>query len=182
MADATAFLLNMAIASCIACLWVIWMIKQNWKTYLFWTVLAEGVGALSGWLSRDGTNLFSQTSVQPPLSPPAIVFPIVWGVLYALMGISAARIWLSPTSQERSTGLNLFITQLVINFFWSLIFFNAQAYGFAFLWLLLLWALVLAMILTFGKADPLAAYLQIPYLFWLTFAAYLNFGVWNLNR
>ena len=78
--------------------------------------------------------------------------------------------------------MNLFITQLVVNFFWSLIFFNAQAYGFAFLWLLLLWVLVLAMILIFRNIDPLAAYLQIPYLLWLTFAAYLNLGVWFLNR
>lgn len=158
------------------------MIKQNWKTYLFWIALAEGVGALSGWLSRKGTILFSQTAAQPPLSPPAIVFPIVWSILYALMGISAAGIWLSHPSQDRSTGLNLFITQLVVNFFWSLIFFNAQAYGFAFLWLLLLWALVFTMILIFRKVDPLAAYLQIPYLLWLTFAAYLNLGVWFLNR
>ena len=144
--------------------------------------MSEAAGALSGWLSRDGTAVFSQTASQPPLSPPAIVFPIVWVILYGLMGISAARIWLAPPSSDRSNGLNLFIAQLVVNFFWSLIFFNAQAYGFAFLWLLLLLALVLAMILTFRKVDPLAAYLQIPYLLWLTFAAYLNLGVWYLNR
>jgi tryptophan-rich sensory protein len=158
------------------------MIKHNWKTYLFWIAVSEAAGALSGWLSRDGTAVFSQTASQPPLSPPAIVFPIVWVILYGLMGISAARIWLAPSSSDRSNGLNLFIAQLVVNFFWSLIFFNAQAYGFAFLWLLLLWALVLAIILTFRKVDPLAAYLQIPYLLWLTFAAYLNLGVWYLNR
>jgi tryptophan-rich sensory protein len=98
------------------------------------------------------------------------------------MGFSAARISLTPPSPERSKGLNLYIAQLVVNFFWSLIFFNAQAYGFAFVWLLLLWALVLWMILTFYKVDPLAAKLQIPYLLWLTFAAYLNAGVWYLNR
>ena len=153
------------------------MNKQNWKTYLFWIAVSEAVGALSGWLSRDGTEFFSQTASQPPLSPPAVLFPIIWGILYALMGISAARIWLAPSSSDRSNGLNLFISQLVVNFFWSLIFFNAQAYGFAFLWLLLLWALVLAMILTFHQVDPLAAKLQIPYLLWLTFAAYLSFGV-----
>lgn len=158
------------------------MKRQNWKTYLFWIALAEGVGILSGWLSRGGTAVFSQTAIQPPFSPPAIVFPIVWSILYGLMGVSAARVWLEPPSQDRSNGLNLFIAQLVVNFFWSLIFFNAGAYGFAFLWLLLLWALVLAMILTFWKIDPIAAYLQIPYLLWLTFAAYLNFGVWYLNR
>lgn len=158
------------------------MMKQNWKTYAFWIGLAEAVGALSGFLSREGTKVFSETVTQPPLSPPMILFPIVWGILYALMGISAARISLSPPSKERNWGLNLFIAQLVVNFFWSLIFFNVQAFGFAFLWLLLLWVLVLWMILAFRKIDPLAAWLQVPYLLWLTFAAYLNLGVWYLNR
>lgn len=72
--------------------------------------------------------------------------------------------------------------QLIINFFWSPIFFNAQAYGLALLWLLVLWGLVLAMILAFRKTDKKAALLQIPYLLWLTFAVYLNWGVWQLNR
>lgn len=158
------------------------MNKNNWKTYALWILLTEAVGALSGWLTREGTRIFNGAIQQPPLSPPAIVFPIVWGILYALMGFSAARISLTPPSPERSKGPNLYIAQLVVNFFWSLIFFNAQAYGFAFVWLLLLWALVLWMILTFYKVDPLAAKLQIPYLLWLTFAAYLNAGVWYLNR
>ena len=155
--------------------------KHNWRTYAFWILLDEAVGGLSGWITREGNRIFSETAVQPPLSPPAIVFPIVWGILYALMGISAARISMEPQSSERSRGLNLFIAQLVVNFFWSLIFFNAQAYGFSFFWLLLLWALVLWMIVTFSKVDRIAAWLQIPYLIWLTFAAYLNFGVWLLN-
>ena len=145
-------------------------------------MLAAAVGALSGWLSREGSEVFSQTVIQPPLSPPAILFPIVWTILYALMGIGAAQVSLTPSSPERSRSLNLVVIQLVVNFFWSLIFFNAQAYGFAFLWLLLLWVLVLLMILAFRKVDPLAALLQIPYLLWLTFAAYLSFGVWYLNR
>ena len=154
---------------------------DKWKPYAFWIVLSEAVGLLSGWLSREGTAVFGQTALQPPLSPPSWVFPVVWTILYALMGISTARISLLPPSAERSKGLNLFVAQLIVNFFWSLIFFNAQAYGFAALWLLLLWSLVLWMILTFYKIDPAAAYLQIPYLLWLTFAAYLNVGVWLLN-
>ena len=157
------------------------MNQENRKTYAFWILLSEAVGFLSGWLSREGTTVFGQTATQPPLSPSAWVFPVVWTVLYALMGISAARISLAPPSQARSRGLNLFIAQLIVNFFWSLIFFNAQAYGFAVLWLILLWVLVFWMILTFYKVDPPAAYLQIPYLLWLTFAAYLNIGVWYLN-
>lgn len=158
------------------------MNKSTWKTYAFWILIAEAVGALSGFLTREGIKIFNESFLQPPLSPPTVVFPIVWGILYALMGISAARIYMSAQSDARSKGLNLFIAQLIVNFFWSLIFFNAQAFGFAFLWLLLLWALVLWMIVTFWKVDPLAAKLQIPYLLWLTFAAYLNFGVWYLNR
>ncbi len=125
--------------------------------------------------------MFNESVVQPPLSPPAILFPIVWSILYALMGFSAARVYLTPDSPARSQGLNLFVVQLIVNFFWSLIFFNAQAYGFAVVWLLLLWGLVLAMILSFRKVNPLAAYLQIPYLIWLSFAAYLSIGVWWLN-
>lgn len=161
--------------------WVMRM-KQHWKTYAFWILLTESVGALSGWISRNGTELYMQTIEKPPLSPPGWVFPVVWTILFALMGIGAARIWLSPLPKDRSQGINLFISQLVINFFWSPIFFNAQAFGFAFLWLLLLLGLVLWMTLTFRKVDPLAAKLQIPYLLWLVFAAYLNLGVWWLNR
>ena len=157
------------------------MKKQTLKTYVFWIALSEAVGILSGLLSRSGMMEFGEAVLQPPLSPPAIVFPIVWTILYALMGISAARISLAPQSVGRSRGLNLFITQLIVNFFWSLIFFNAQAYGFALLWLILLWVLVLWMIISFAHTDKLAALLQIPYLLWLTFAAYLNFSIWQLN-
>ena len=141
-----------------------------------------GIGALSGFLSREGAATFSETVIQPPLSPPAWLFPVVWSILYVLMGISAARISLAPDSPQKKQGLNLFIIQLVLNFFWSLIFFNLQAYGLAFLWLIALWITVFLMILSFRKADSVAALLQIPYLIWLTFAAYLSAGVWYLNR
>ena len=106
--------------------------KGNWKPYLWWILLTEAVGGLSGWLTREGTKIYQQTIAQPPLSPPGWVFPVVWTILYALMGISAARIYLAPPSRERSRGLNLFIAQLVVNFFWSPIFFNLQAIGLAF--------------------------------------------------
>lgn len=155
--------------------------KRNWKTYLFWIALAEGVGALAGWLSREGTKWYQKFAEKPPLSPPGWVFPVAWGILYALMGIGAARVSLTPPSKERSLGLNLFVVQLTVNFFWSLIFFNLRAYGVALLWLCLLWVLIVGMILAFRKTDKLAAWLQIPYLLWVTFAAYLNWGVWVMN-
>ncbi len=157
-------------------------LKKNWKTYAFWILLAEVVGALSGWLTRDGMKTYEQTVTQPPLSPPGWVFPIVWAILYALMGIGAARVYLAPASNNRSRGLMLFLVQLVFNFLWSIVFFNLQAYGFALIWLLALWALILWMILAFRRVDKPAAWLQVPYLLWVTFAVYLTFGVWVLNR
>lgn len=157
------------------------MKKSAWKTYLFWILLTEAVGGLSALLTKNSMELYNTMITQPALSPPAIVFPIVWSILYALMGFSAARIRLMPQSDAKKTGINLYVAQLIVNFFWSLIFFNAQAYSFAFFWLILLWVLVFLMIREFYKVDPLAALLQIPYLIWLTFAAYLNAGVWYLN-
>lgn len=155
--------------------------RKQWKPIILSILVAEAVGALSGFLTREGMKLFTDAVAQPPLSPPPLLFPIVWTILYALMGYGSARIWLSTPSPDRSRALNLYAIQLVVNFFWSLIFFNAQAFGFAFFWLLLLWGLVLLMILAFDKIDPLSAKLQVPYLIWLTFAAYLNLGVWYLN-
>ena len=142
----------------------------------------EAVGALSGFLSRKGTRIYEQTAAKPALTPPGILFPIVWTILYGLMGISAAKVSASPGSMERSRALNTFIVQLVFNFFWSLLFFNVQAYGFALGWVLVLWVLIIVMIRLFWTVDRQAALLQLPYLVWVTFAAYLNFGVWRLNR
>lgn len=157
------------------------MKASTWKRYALWVLGTEAVGGLSGWLTRKGADLYARSVSKPPLSPPGVVFPVVWSVLFALMGIAGARVWQAPPSPERSRGLALFGIQLAFNFFWSIIFFNAQAYGLALIWLAALWALILWMLLTFRKVDRWAALLQLPYLLWVSFAAYLNFGVWALN-
>ena len=154
---------------------------KNWKTYGVWILLSLGVGGLSAMISRTGMAEFQQWVLQPALSPPTWLFPVVWSILYILMGVGAARIWLSPSSELRSMGIRLFLSQLGVNFLWSPIFFQLQLYPLAFLWLLLLWGLVVWMISVFRKVDPLAGNLQLPYLLWLTFAAYLSAGVWYLN-
>jgi len=154
---------------------------KNWKAYAFWIGLSEAVGGLSGWLTREGAKRYGETVVQPPLSPPAVVFPIVWGILFLLMGIGAARIYLSPAGVWSMRGIKLFLIQLGFNFLWSIIFFNMQRWGFAFFWLLALLGLIIAMTLNFRRADKTAALLQIPYILWVSFAAYLNLGVWILN-
>lgn len=157
------------------------MKKEDWKTYVFWILLCEAVGLVVGLLIRDSVIIYGQTVVKPPLSPPAILFPIVWTILYALMGISASRIRLAPKSNEQKRAMNLFVAQLIVNFFWPLFFFNLQAFGFALLWLIWLWILVLMLIISSYKVDRVAAWLLIPYQAWLTFALYLNAGVWYLN-
>jgi len=157
------------------------MVKRNWKVYAFWVVLCELVGIVSGLLSREGIAVYNVIVAKPPFTPPAWIFPVVWTILFALMGISAARVSLSAPSNARSWGLNVFIAQLVVNFFWPLFFFNLQAFGFAFIWLILLWILVAFTIYLFWKVDRAAAWLLVPYLAWLTFAAVLNGAVWLMN-
>ena len=154
---------------------------KQWKIYLLWISVTEGVGTLAGLLTMDAMDQYGGVIVQPPFAPPSWVFPVVWIILYALMGIGAALVSLSVDSPYRNRALNVFVAQLIVNFFWSLIFFRASAYGFAFFWLLLLWVLVLWMIIAFWKADRTAAIMQIPYLLWVSFAAYLNYCVWQLN-
>lgn len=157
------------------------MKKMNPWVYVIAVVLTEAVGVLSGLLSREGMEAFESVR-QSALTPPAIVFPIVWTILYALMGIGAARVYEAPPSQNRSRGFWLFVFQLIFNFFWSLFFFNMQAFGFSFLWLVALWILILLMTLNFYQSDRPAGVIQIPYLVWVAFAGYLNFTVWQLNR
>ena len=157
------------------------MKRNHWKVFIVSVVLAEAVGALSGWLTRDGAQQYAQSIVLPPLSPPGIVFPIVWTVLFALMGIGSAIVWLAPDSQARSGALRLYAVQLAFNFVWSLIFFNWKNYGFAFVWLAALWVLVGWMILRFRALVPAAGWTQVPYFLWVAFAGYLNLGVWLLN-
>ena len=151
------------------------------KAYAFFIILSEAVGILSGLLTRGGIAAYESVE-KSALTPPPIVFPIVWTVLFALIGIGAAKIWLSPKSDDRTRALGVYAAQLIVNFFWSIFFFNGQAYGFSFLWLILLWLLILGMILLYRKINTDAALLQIPYLIWVTFAGYLNYVVWQLNK
>ncbi|MBR2619638.1 MAG: tryptophan-rich sensory protein [Firmicutes bacterium] len=155
-------------------------IWQEKKTYVFFIILCETVGVISGLLSMMGMRGFDDV-MQSELTPPGIVFPIVWFVLYALMGIGAARIRLAEESLEQVKALLIFSLQLAVNFFWSIIFFDLQAFQFAFWWLLILWVLIILMIIAYHKVDKLAAYIQIPYLLWVTFAGYLTYMTWMMN-
>ena len=154
---------------------------KKWLPYIISIAAAVSIGLISTLLSMDGMKMYETNAAKPLLTPPGWVFSVVWTILYVLMGISAVRIWLLPERAARSKGLNLYVAQLIVNFFWSLIFFNLQDYGLALFWLIGLWILVFLMVRQFERIDKKAALLQIPYLLWLTFAAYLSFGVWQLN-
>ncbi len=147
------------------------------KPYLISVGIALGVGTLSAFVTMGNMNVYENT-VKPALAPPGWLFPVVWTILFILMGISSAIVY-----KKGGSGGTLFVyeLQLAVNFFWSLIFFNLQAYFFAFIWLILLWVLIIIMIVRFYRVSPLAAYLQIPYLLWVTFAGYLNFMIYYLN-
>lgn len=157
--------------------------KQKWKTLVVSILIPLAVGAIAGLLTMGGMKAFAAIN-KPPLSPPAGLFPVAWSILYTLMGISSYLIYTSEEAENtelKSRALTTYRYQLLVNFLWPVFFFNFQWYFFSFLWLVLLWILVAKMILEFGNISTVAAGLNIPYLLWLGFAAYLNLGIWLLN-
>lgn len=153
---------------------------QKIKPYIISVAIALGVGALAAFLTKDNMDIYQRIN-KPPLSPPPGLFPIVWTVLYTLMGISSARIYLENKGEKRDAALKAYRLQLTANFFWSLIFFNLQAFLLSFALIILLWVFIIVMIKLFYDLIPWTGYLQIPYLLWVTFAAYLNLMIFILN-
>ena len=154
----------------------------KWKPLLLALALPLAVGGFSAFLTRDGMKAFAALR-QPPLSPPAWLFPVVWTLLYLSMGLASYLVWVSGVSDKRrDRALTVYGLSLAANFLWPILFFTVQAWGAAFVLLLLLWVLVGIAALLFGAIVPRAGKLLLPYLAWLTFAAYLNLGVWLLNR
>lgn len=138
------------------------------------------LGFLSGLLSMNSAETYA-AFIRPPLSPPGILFPIVWTVLYLLMGMSAFLVYESKSSGS-SQALLVYAIQLGINLLWPIFFFPLHLYLFSFIWLLLLLYFVILMTVLFYGISPLAAYLRIPYILWIIFAGYLNLGVCILNK
>ncbi len=156
--------------------------KNKTKSYIIGILIPLAVGGFAALLTRNNMDLYD-TITQPPLSPPAILFPIVWTILYVLMGIGSALVYNSNSTEQDKTGaLVVYVLQLIFNFFWSILFFNKRAFLTSFVWLLILWVLIIVMIVRFRKVNKTAAWLQLPYLLWVTFAGYLNLAIYLLNR
>lgn len=152
--------------------------KIQWKKLIICLIIPLAVGGLSALLSRGGMEEF-EALAKPPLSPPGWLFPVVWTVLYLLMGLASYIVLTSG----KSSGLAIIAygAQLFFNFFWSIIFFGREMYLFAFVWLVILWLLILTTTILFYKNTKVAGYLMIPYLIWVAFAGYLNLAIYLLN-
>ncbi len=154
--------------------------KIDWKKLLIALGIPLAVGGLSALLS--GGMGQDRGMNQPPLSPPGWVFPVVWTVLYLLMGYASYLVWISDAPKNEKRGaLILYGAQLAANFIWPLLFFGAQMYLAALIWLVVLWILIFLTIRAFSRIDERAGDLLIPYILWVTFAAYLNLGIYLLN-
>ncbi len=150
----------------------------NKSTLIISILIPLAVGSLSAFLSGN-MSMYASLN-KPAFSPPTYIFPIVWTVLYILMGISSYIIFVSGDANS-TKALKIYGLQLFFNFCWSIIFFGFSQYLLAFLWLIILIILIIIMIQLFYKINPIAAYLQIPYLLWCIVAAYLNFKIYMMN-
>lgn len=138
------------------------------------------VGGISAWLTMDGMKIYG-TMNKPPLSPPAWVFSVAWTILYIMMGLACYFVWVSEAdSSLKVIAFVIYAVQLAMNFMWSIVFFNWNMYLVAFVWLMIMWCLVIYCAVKFFSLSKLATYLMIPYIVWLTFAAYLNLGAYIL--
>ena len=159
------------------------IIPNSFGWYMFWIGIAEMVGITSGLLTGREIIAFAKMTIhKPPLYPNPLIFPLVWTIIYALMGISITRIFSKEPSGDRFLSIVLYFIQLVFNFIWCFIFFEGRNFGVALFWIFALLILVLMMTTTFDSVDKWAARLQTPYIIWLLFATVLNLSVYILNR
>ncbi|KRK49131.1 tryptophan-rich sensory protein [Secundilactobacillus kimchicus JCM 15530] len=152
----------------------------NWLYLLLFVIMTEAVGIVSSLFSGNVKQIYNSLLL-PPLSPPDFIFGPVWSILYALIGVAGYLAVSQSTNHERPLNITLFFGQLTVNFFWSIIFFGAAAYWISFVIIVLLDGLVIMAIAKFNRTSHLAAWLLVPYLFWILFATYLNVGVAWLN-
>lgn len=154
---------------------------KDLTTLLICIGLPLAVGAVSGIATASGLGEWYMGLEKPSFNPPNSVFGPVWTILYLLMGISLFLVWRAPAGEARRRALLIFAVQLALNFAWSFLFFHFRQVGAALVDIALIWVAVLLMILAFRKVRPVAGYLQIPYLLWVSFATALNAALWRLN-
>lgn len=158
------------------------MEAKPWLMPIPFFFLTLGAGSVAAYLTARGVREWYPQLRKPPGTPPNSVFGPVWTTLYVLMAISAWLVWRDYGWRGGRFALLIFFAQLGLNMAWSGIFFGARLPGIAFAEIVLLWFAIAFNIFVFYWLTPLAALLLLPYLLWVTYASYLNFGIWRLNR
>jgi len=148
--------------------------------FIVWLLIpfiAAGIGSIA----TINAQLFYSELIRPPWSPPGFAFGPVWTLLYALMGVAAWLIWRRGGFHQARAALSLFLVQLSINALWSWLFFTWHLGLASFVGIVILWILITATLIVFWRLKTLAGVLLIPYLLWVSFAAVLNYAIWQLN-
>ncbi|MDX1345905.1 MAG: TspO/MBR family protein [Sedimenticolaceae bacterium] len=154
--------------------------RQQITGLIGWFIVSFAVSAVGAIASIEARNFYAEL-LRPEWAPPGWLFGPVWTLLFALMAISAWMVWRNGGFRAHRIALSLFLVQLVFNALWSWLFFAWRLGGAAFLDILLLWVLILATLVAFWRVQRLAGILLLPYLLWVSFAAFLNYAIWQLN-
>ena len=154
----------------------------NFLKLIIAIVVSELAGIIGSVFTTPSIDGWYAGIIKPALNPPAWVFGPVWAILFALMGIAAFLIWKKGLDRrDVRIALGIFIGQLVLNTFWSIIFFGFHSPGGACIEIIFLWLAILATVVVFAKISKPAAWLLLPYILWVSFAVYLNYAIWTLN-
>ena len=160
-------------------LWGDFFMKEKTKIFIAAIILPLAVGGLAALITKNSYDFYKEVA-QPPFAPPSIAFPIVWTILYAVMGVASGLVYTTP-SPHRFSAIKLYLFQLALNFFWPIIFFNLEALWLAFVWIVALLLAVAATTYKFYKVNKTAGLLMLPYLIWTAFATILNLSIAILN-
>ena len=157
-------------------------LSANWK-FIISILLCESVGIISGLLASANNNVWFDNLIKPSWNPPGYLFAPVWTTLYLFMGISLALIWTNKASERsKRSAYVLFATQLFLNFWWSIFFFQFHSPALALVDIVLLVITIVLTIFSFSSFSKTASWLLVPYILWVSFATILNFSIWNLNH
>lgn len=156
--------------------------RRRWLPLMSWLAVCYGVSAVGAAVTMYAVETWYQGLVKPALSPPDWVFGPVWTVLYGLMALAVWLVWTSEDSVTRRRAIVWFCAQLAANLMWSFVFFGAQRPELGVMDIMVLWALIVATMVFFFKVNRTAGWLMVPYLAWVTFAGYLNWAIWVMNR
>ncbi len=155
---------------------------KTFFTFLFCLTIPLIIGGISGFITSNEIGTWFASLNKPTFNPPNYLFGPVWTFLYIIMGISLYIIWESPKSKERKKALTVFGLQLFFNFWWSILFFSFHLLFVSIIDILILWLCIIYMIKLFKEIKPIASYLNIPYIVWVSFASVLNISIWWLNK